>query len=127
VAGALTAEPQRDEEASYAPPLERVDSVIDWQRSARTIHDQVRGLAPRPGAHTSLGNKKLKILKARCWSSSPPLEPGRVRVTPAHELQVGTSDGVLEVLIAQLVGRKALEARALLNGRTVADGTLLGE
>ncbi len=39
----------------FAPMLSRELSPIDWTRSAREIHDQIRGLTPGPGLHRPLG------------------------------------------------------------------------
>jgi methionyl-tRNA formyltransferase len=42
------------------------DGRIDWTRSAREIHDLVRAVAPPyPGAFTSVGGKRLAVLRTR--------------------------------------------------------------
>jgi methionyl-tRNA formyltransferase len=47
------------------------DGRIDWTRSAREVHNLVRGVAPPyPGAFTQAGGRRLRILRTR-------LEPNR--------------------------------------------------
>ena len=48
---------------TYAPMLSKELSPIDWNRTTRQIHDQVRGLIPWPCATTEVGGKKVKVFK----------------------------------------------------------------
>ncbi|MFA7001676.1 MAG: methionyl-tRNA formyltransferase, partial [Candidatus Omnitrophota bacterium] len=48
--GRLQGRPQNEQEAVYARKLEKSDGLIDWAQPALRIHNQVRGLAPWPGA-----------------------------------------------------------------------------
>lgn len=128
LAGKLSASPQDETKATYAPPLEKSDSVIDFKRVAHDIHNQIRGLSPRPAAHTKLAGKKLKILRSRVVSTvGLDIPPGCVRITPERQVWVGTGQGLVEVTVAQLEGKRALPAEALVNGRTLVDGAELGE
>ncbi|MBN2536758.1 methionyl-tRNA formyltransferase, partial [candidate division WOR-3 bacterium] len=49
-AGTARPRPQEDAEATPAPKLRPAERRLDWARSARRLHDQVRALAPEPGA-----------------------------------------------------------------------------
>jgi methionyl-tRNA formyltransferase len=126
VSGKLSAVPQREEEVTLAPPLERANGRIDWSRSAAEVHDLVRGLTPRPGAHTMLGTKSLKISALRRIAAAPALAPGEVRVERPRVL-IGVADGAVELVRAQLEGKRELEALALVNGRALNDGDRLGD
>lgn len=59
--GSLTPVPQDDSEATYAPMLSKDMSPIDFSRSAREIHDQIRGLSSWPCATAVIGGRRLKI------------------------------------------------------------------
>jgi methionyl-tRNA formyltransferase len=48
--GRAQEEPQREEDATYAPKIERADGIVDWLRPALAIHNQIRGLHPWPHA-----------------------------------------------------------------------------
>ena len=48
-AGELAAAPQNDAAASYAPKLCKEDGRIDFNKTVREVHNQVRGVSPWPG------------------------------------------------------------------------------
>jgi methionyl-tRNA formyltransferase len=125
VDGKLQAVPQEHEKSTHAPPLERAHGALDFCKSARDLVNQVRGLAPRPGAHTLLAGKPLKVAQARLTEGAAFGEPGLVSVQQKRVL-VSTSDGVFELLRAQLEGRKELAAIDLLHGRALKAGDVLG-
>ncbi|MEL4897265.1 methionyl-tRNA formyltransferase [Crocosphaera sp. Alani8] len=52
--------PQNSEEATYASLIDKDDFIIDWNKSAIAIHNQVRGFYPN--CFTSFRDNKLKIL-----------------------------------------------------------------
>jgi methionyl-tRNA formyltransferase len=126
IGGELRGGPQAHDRATYAPPLTRDDARIDWARPAAELHDQVRGLAPQPGAFTLVGGRVLRVLAARVVSHETQGAPGQVSITPQRQIYVHTSSRTLEVLLGQVEGRKVLDASSLVNGRALSNGTMLG-
>lgn len=127
VDGRLTAEPQDEALASHAPLIERQHLQIDWGRSAVDIWRLVRGMAPRPGAFTLLGGKVLRIHDARPLQGPMPVgaAPGTISILGKRAL-IATGAGNLELVSAQLEGKKALMAVDLINGRVLSEGSRLG-
>ena len=127
VDGKLNAEPQDAALASYAPLIERQHLQVDWGRSAVEIARLVRGMAPRPGAFTLLAGKVLRLHEARATAGPMPpgAAPGTVSVLGKRAL-VATGSGTLELVNAQLEGKKALMAQDLINGRVLSEGLVLG-
>jgi methionyl-tRNA formyltransferase len=125
VSGELVLVPQQHEAATHAPPLERADGALNFSKPARDLVNLVRGLAPRPGAHTLLNGRPLKIAQARLVANGPRGEAGLVSVYDKRVL-VSTVDGAFELCRAQLEGRKELPAIDLINGRALKAGDLLG-
>lgn len=127
VEGKLTAEVQDAALATHAPLIERHHLSIDWGRPALDIARLVRGMSPRPGAFTMLDGKTLRVLDARAENGPMPegAAPGTVSVLGKRAL-VATGKGELELLIAQLEGKKALPSIDLINGRVLSDGLVLG-
>jgi methionyl-tRNA formyltransferase len=127
VDGKLTAEPQDEALASHAPLIERHHLQIDWSRSALDISRLVRGMAPKPGAFTVLGGKVLRIHEARPMQGPMPAGamPGTVSILGKRAL-IATGAGNLELVSAQLEGKKALMALDLINGRVLGEGQRLG-
>ena len=126
VQGELVATAQDAELATHAPLLLREHGQIDWSSRARSVHDLVRGLAPRPSAFTTLRGQRLRVTATRLVSPVPPLAPGEVRVERPRVL-VGTGDVALELVSAQLEGKRDLGALELVNGRVLTDGLELGK
>jgi methionyl-tRNA formyltransferase len=127
VDGKLEAEPQDESQASHAPLIERHHLQVDWTRTAVEIARLVRGMAPRPGAFTLLGGKVLRLHETRPGAGPMPpgAEPGTVAVLGKRAF-IATGGGTLELLNAQLEGKKPLMAVDLINGRVLTEGLRLG-
>ena len=128
VAGELRATPQDHALATFAPPITREHTRIAWTASADHVVNLVRGMAPRPGAHTTLRGKMLRVLSASAVTE--PVDgggtPGTVTIRDRTRVYVTTVDGLVELREAQLEGKKVLAARDLVNGRALVEGDVLG-
>tara|TARA_B110000908_G_scaffold112133_1_gene131468 strand:- start:48 stop:1013 length:966 start_codon:yes stop_codon:yes gene_type:complete len=103
-----------------AHKLFKKDRIISWSRSANDIHNQIRGLAPYPGAFTTLpndDNAPLKILQARVVIDPVimDLKSAEIRVQK-DRLFVGTGEGVIEILKIQPPGKGARNTGDYLRG-----------
>ncbi|MDY0268669.1 MAG: methionyl-tRNA formyltransferase [Trichloromonas sp.] len=123
-AGTLTAEKQEDALSNYAPMLKKEDGLIDWERTAAQIHNQVRGLDPWPGAYTQLRGEVLKIARTAPEAGSG--APGTVLAADAAGVRIACGEGVLRVGELQLPGKKRLAAGDFLRGCPLSPGTRLG-
>src|SRR5262249_44398609 len=108
-----------------APILEKKDGRIDWTKPAAEVHDHARGMTPWPGAYTHVGGKLLKVLATRRSTLKTAGVPGSVVAADASGVLVACGDGPLEIVTAQLEGRKPLAARELVSGRALTVGTRL--
>ena len=126
--GTATATPQNHEEATYAPNLNRDDERLDWNRSARELFNQVRGLAPMAGAFTYLESEVFKVwaCKPEPQNDTSSAAPGTVLTGASGSLLVQTGDGVLRLLTIQPAGKKAMDAAAWLQGARLPAGTRFG-
>lgn len=128
----LRREKQKEEEATYAPIIQKKDGLIDWAQSAKNIEQKVRGFSQWPGAYTFLEDKKLTILEAEIIEEPEQknaLPTGAVIQKGLQEkkpvLLVQTGDQVLKIKRLQLQGKKAMDADAFLRGNAL-NGKLLG-
>jgi len=124
--GELQAVPQDEGSATYAPPLSREETAIDWRRDASFIHNQVRALYPRPGAATRWRGKRLKVLRTELAGHGKDLDAGTVLVEDKKRLLAGTGDGILDILLLQPEGRRAMQAPEFLRGYDMRTGERLG-
>ncbi|MGN1250553.1 MAG: methionyl-tRNA formyltransferase [Candidatus Spyradocola sp.] len=125
--GTLVRTPQNEAEASYQPMLTREMGEMDWSRSARQLHDQVRGLYPWPGAYTTMDGGVLKVWVSRVSDMRADAEPGTVVKADAKEgLFVACGTGVLQIVEMQAPGSKRMNARDYLRGKPMQTGVVLG-
>ncbi len=123
--GRVAFEPQDETKASYAPKLEREFGRIDWSRSACSIHNQVRGLFPWPGAFTGFKGKRLKILETAVFDETVVNAPqGQVVHSTAQGIIVACGEGQILVKRLQLESAKPMEARSFIVGHQVKEGDL---
>lgn len=127
VRGELRAVAQDSTRATFAPPLTREHARVDWSRPSRDVWNLVRGLAPKPGAFTTLLGKNVKLLALRESGAAPRGDaPGTVARADKSGVFVATGDGTVEILLAQMEGKKPLHGRDLVNGRALKTGDVLG-
>lgn len=125
-AEAVNPVPQDGAQATHAPMLSRELSPMDWTRTARQLHDQVRGLFPWPAATAVLDGIRCKVLRTVLTGETAGDAAGSVLQADKKGLKVVCGDGgVLEVLELQPDGKKAMSAAAFLLGHPVSVGTIL--
>lgn len=115
--------PQNNDEATYASMLSKELSEIDFKKSAKDVHNKVRGLSPWPSAQTKLFGKRLKVLETRVSHKSG--EAGRVIAT--NPLTVACGEGSVEIVRLQPEGKRAMTASDYMMGHSIKLGTVFGE
>ena len=125
-AGTAAAEPQDNEQATYATLLDRSMEHIDWSKTAQEVHNLIRGFNPAPSTFTKLPNgKSLKIWGSKMTDKSSAAAAGTVIATGKHSFFVACGEGVLEITEVQPESKKRMPAQVFLNGRGVQEGDLL--
>ena len=126
-AGTVVAEPQNNDEATYATLLDRSMERIDWTKSAQEVHNLIRGFNPAPSTFTKLPNgKSLKIWCSRMTDKNTTAAPGTVIELSKHSFFVACGSGVLEITEVQPESKKRMPAQVFINGRGVQVGDILG-
>lgn len=126
-AGTVVAEPQNNEEATYATLLDRSMERIDWSKSAQEVHNLIRGFNPAPSTFTSLPNgKNLKIWCSRLTDKTSEAAPGTVVEVGKRSFCVACGSGVVEITEVQPESKKRMPAQVFINGRGVQVGEVLG-
>ena len=126
-AGTIVAEPQNNDEATYATLLDRSMERIVWTKSAQEVHNLIRGFNPAPSTFTKLPNgKSLKIWCSRMTDKNTTAAPGTVIELSKHSFFVACGSGVLEITEVQPESKKRMPAQVFINGRGVQVGDILG-
>ena len=103
---------QDDLLSTYAPMLTRETGRIDWKKSAREIHNLVRGLYG--GAFTEIYEQNFKIWRTKIVESMK-LSAGEIKID-GKKFFTGTGNGTLEILELQAPGAKKMDASSYLIG-----------
>ncbi|WEV61050.1 methionyl-tRNA formyltransferase [Streptococcaceae bacterium ESL0729] len=125
--GSIQPRPQDEELVSYSPNITPEEEKIDWNKSARAIFNQVRGMYPWPVAHTFLNGNRFKIYEAKAVEGSG--KPGEVLSRTKNSLLVGTGEGALELITVQPAGKPKMQVNDFLNGvgREIKEGDYFGQ
>lgn len=109
--------PQEEAQASSAPKIFHETCEISFASSVDTVHNFVRGLSPFPAAWTTLGDRQLKVLRAKPEKHPHHHDSGTLLSDGKSYLKFACgTDGYLTVNELQLQGRKRMAVRDFLNG-----------
>ena len=99
---------QNAAEVSFAPMLDKTMCPIDWTKTARQVHNHVRGLHPWPVATTEIQGTKFKIHETRVVEGSG--EPGQILELNKKGLVIACGEGAVEIRSLQAEGGKRMAA-----------------
>jgi len=106
---------QDDSLSTYANKLSKEECEINWQESALTIQNKIRGLRGTLTANFILNDEKIKIHKATIIDlNSTDHTPGKV-INDNFEIQCG--NGIIQPEIIQRPGKKAMTLKEFLLGQ----------
>lgn len=117
--GTAVRTPQDHSAYTYAPMLDRSLSPLDFSKSARQLHDQVRGLIPWPCASMTLDGKNVKVYRTAVGGETG-LAAGKIAEAGKQGLAIACGDGrLLRILELQAEGGKRMAAADYLRGHPV--------
>jgi len=110
--GSARSEPQIGE-GTYAAKLSHEDGLMNWQEDADSVFSRFRGVTSEPGAHTNVGETRVKVLEMRRPSVTEAidvnLEPGALHAISGGVL-IGTGTDPLVLVRVQPAGKGAMAA-----------------
>ncbi|MGN0997926.1 MAG: methionyl-tRNA formyltransferase [Faecousia sp.] len=106
--GTVAGTPQNEEAVTFAPMLDKSMCPIDWSKTARQVHNHVRGLHPWPVATADLAGTKFKIHQTVLAEGSG--TPGQILGLTKTGLLVACGEGAVEIRSLQAEGGKRMSA-----------------
>ena len=108
---------QNNDDATYAYNIKREEELLDFNKTAKEVYNQIRGLNPFPGAYAVLDGKIIKIYNARITDRMfTQKENGEI--TNVYKDGFGISVKDYEVIITELKieGKKRMFTKDYFNG-----------
>jgi len=115
----LTSEVQNEALTTYAHKLNKAEAEIDWTKSAKQIDLTIRAFNPWPVAFTLYKGKPLRLFMSKLEDVDSKESAGTVISESPEGICVATGDGVVSFSRLQLPGKKAMDVRDFLNGRSL--------
>ena len=107
---------QCEDGVCMADKLKKEETLIDWNKSAKDIHNLVRGVYHSPSAYFIHNNKIVKVLKTRIEEGSASGNIGDIVKTDKEGVIMQTGDGLLKLLTVKPEGKGEMCARDWANG-----------
>ncbi len=112
-------------ETCYAKMLSKETGKINWNNSAEAIHNLIRGLNPRPIAHTTYKDENMKIYESEVLAESSNKEAGTIIEVSKKGMKVSCGKGILLVKKIQFPNGKPLTIEQYINGKDIEVGCKL--
>ncbi len=125
-AGTLVATKQDDSKATYAAKILKEDCVLDFSKSAQTVHDLARGLSPIPLSFTHTPDGKLlKVIETRISKMKTTAAPGTVIALDGCVCVACGEGTAIELHRLLPEGKGRMSAADYIRGRRIAVGDIL--
>lgn len=121
--GNITRIKQDPNEVTYAYNIKREEEKIDFNKTAREVFNQIRGMYPFPVAYTTLNGEVIKICESRIGNTSKG-KPGEIIETSKDGISVMCKDKNIIITRLKPSGKKEMAVRDYLNGK---NKTIVGE
>lgn len=108
---------QNRDEVTFAFTIKREDERIDFSKTKRDIHNQIRGLNSWPGAYCLYEGKILKVWNSYVTDNYfPAMFDGQITNVYDDGFGVKVSNGEIVFTEVQLEGKNKMSAKEFLNG-----------
>lgn len=110
---------------TYAPTISHEQEKLDFNKSAKQVYNQVRGMNPWPGAYTVYQDKVVKIWAGKihqCENAKKHHEHqanGTIVKIFKDAIGIKTGDGIYLVTELQIAGKKRMLVKDYLNGNNI--------
>ena len=118
--GELKPQKQCCEGVTIAKKFIKQDGLIDWNRTAKDIHNQVRSMVDFPTAYTMFNEKLLKIIETKVVSNECKKGScGEIVSVAKNGIEISTKEGTL------LITKVKPESKGIMNAFDFANGAKL--
>lgn len=116
IVGSVTRIKQNNDEATYGYNITREDEHINFNKTAKEVYNQIRGLNPYPGAFLILNGQEMKVIAAFIGDENSTLSPGNICDITQDAIGISTQDKIIYLTRVKPFGKKEMDARDYING-----------
>ena len=117
---------QDDSLATYAAKIEKSDCALDFSKSAKEVHDLIRGLSPIPLSFTRTPDGKLlKVLESRVFDNEKVLGKVGEVISVGDDISVACGKGAISFLRVLPEGKGRMSSADFVRGRKIKAGDIL--
>ncbi len=99
-----------------AEKLKKEETLIDWNKPAKDIHNLVRGVYHSPSAYFIHNDKIIKVLKTVVEDNSNDHKAGDMVKSDKNGVVMQTGDGLIRLITVKPEGKGEMSARDWANG-----------
>ena len=111
---------QDENKVTYAKKIEKKESIVDWNISAKKLIANINGLNPFPGVWFKHLKTRIKIIEAVEVEQS-----GKVGEVLNDNLVIGCKEKAIKILSIQKEGKNILDTKSFLAGYKIKKGEML--
>ena len=104
--------PQNHAQATFAPKFSKEETYLDFNKSAKELHNLVRALYPKPSANTFFNKTLIKILETEVIDENSSNLAGTVIRTDKKGIYIATGNKILLIKTLKPEGKKEMNAYA---------------
>ena len=121
--GTNTRTKQDESEVTFAYNIKREEEKIDFNKTAREVYNQIRGLYPFPTAYLELNGEVIKVCSSRLGETK---KGSCGEITSIYKDGIGIMCSDREIILTRIKpsGKKEMDVKDYLNGKK---NNLLGE
>ena len=114
--GTIVPQKQCEDGVCFADKLKKEECLIDWQKSAKDIHNLVRGVYKCPGAYFMYNGKIIKVLKTQVLEEIYDGKAGDFVNVSKEGIDVKTGSGTIRLITVKPEGKGEMSAKDWANG-----------
>ena len=107
---------QNNDEVTFGYNITKEEEKIDFSKSSKDIHNQIRGLSSIPGAYCLFDNKRMKVYKSEVTTNKSTSIYGQIIKIDKTGIYVNTKDFVIKLTDIKIEGKKRCLVKDFVNG-----------
>ena len=101
---------------TIAPIIKKEDEHLDFNQSARDVHNKIRGLSSVPGTYAMINGSRMKILLSKETLQKAKGKPGTITKIDKDGIYVSCIDNEIMLKRIQVSGKKPMDVKDYING-----------